>query len=274
MLPEAKGEALIYVLGATSTYIVSYQRGTVVKTFANPGAFWAESLCSDSSGNVFIPIKDAVLKYEHGGTVATAKLSDAGEYTYGCSVDAVTGNLAVVNYSRTTSGPHNNIAIYNRAAGKPALVRDPLMKQYFSCAYDNAGNLLVTGEEGDGAGHLAELPLGSHTFQEITLNEQLYVYNVQWDGQHPAVGDGGENVYQVAISGSTATVVGKTVMRSRKGRHLTFVIQGNVLLSPTGPGLNTVGWWKYPRGGGTSKRYFVAKKAYLGGLTISVAPDR
>lgn len=265
MLPDVNGgSALIYTIGSTEIYIVSYRSGHVVKAFANPGAFWG--LCSDTKGNIFIPIKGSILEYKHGGIVPIAKLKDAKELGYACSIDPVTGNLAVVN--ATGSG---NVAIYANAIGKPTFLTDPSMRQYFACTYDNAGDLVINGEGTDGATHLAELAMGSGAFQDLTLNERLSMSDLHWDGQYVAVGDE-DDVYQIAISGSEATVVGKTVLKSRKGAYRTFWIQGNNVLAPVGPGVDAVGLWKYPSGGNSISRYFVAKKADLRGVTVSVAP--
>jgi len=140
----AKRQDLIYVLSPASVFVLSYDNGAILKTFANPGAWWG--MCSDASGNVFIPIKDAVLKYKHGGTKPVATLENPGEYSLGCSVDPLTGNLAVTNYSPSGSGPKNNVGIYQGATGSPTLLTDPSLKSYYSCTYDSSGDLIIDGE--------------------------------------------------------------------------------------------------------------------------------
>ena len=54
MLPEAKQQDLIYVLGPKKDYVVSYSTGTVIASFAGP-PLGGVGACSDDQGNVFIP---------------------------------------------------------------------------------------------------------------------------------------------------------------------------------------------------------------------------
>jgi len=86
------------------------------------------------------------------------------------------------------------------------------------------------------------------------------------------VNDGGRGIYQISISGSSATVAHKITLHSRVGLHLTFSLRDATILSPTGPDHNSVGLWRYPRGGKLVQRYFVMKKADLGAVTVSLAP--
>ena len=84
-----------------------------------------------------------IVEYAHGGTVAIATLSRPGEYPEGCSVDPVTGNLAVTNFYSSAGG--GSVSIYAGARGSPQLYSDPAIVNYRFCGYDARGNLFVDG---------------------------------------------------------------------------------------------------------------------------------
>jgi hypothetical protein len=110
--------ALIYVQNDKGTYILSYATGKIVGSFDLVGG---ANLCSDKDGHVFIPAKGAIYEYAHGGTTPIAQLSDEGNETLGCSVDPITGNLAVANYYTACHGvscANGNIAVFTQARGK------------------------------------------------------------------------------------------------------------------------------------------------------------
>jgi hypothetical protein len=71
----------------------------------------------------------------------------------------------------------------------------------------------------------AEMPHGSTSFVDITLNKQLGPYPgaVQWDGKYVALVDATTNVlYRVRVTGWTGTVVG---MARFKGDRSNLVAQ-------------------------------------------------
>ena len=135
MLPEAKGDVLLYATGGClGTCVFSYPNGKVVGSVTTAG----QSICADVNGDVFITQSDQVVEYSHGATYPTATLSLPGLDAWGCSVDTTTGNLAVV-----FSGSTGNIAIFTGARGNPNIYRARVAALY--CGYDNAGNLFVGG---------------------------------------------------------------------------------------------------------------------------------
>ena len=129
-----------------------------------------------------------------------------------CSVDPVTGNLAVSN-----TYPGGNVAIYKRAQGRAHRYADP-HRIYNSIAFDSQGNLFVDGW-GFGGKHpwiLGELARGKEEFSNISLKIPYtkYAGSMVWDGQYLAIQSATSNqwkapvvLYQVAIAGSTATIV-------------------------------------------------------------------
>ena len=186
MAPDAKTNDLLYIssLSNGDVYVYSYPhdrlKGTLT-SFSSPAGE-----CVDKSGDVFITSKSGILEYAHGGTTPIATLKDAGS-AQGCSVDPKTGNLAVTNYS-TTSSHQGNVAIYKDAKGSPTYLTDSKIYHEYFCGYDNAGNLFVDGFEiAASVVKLSEIPSGRTVFKNITLNQTITgAGGVQWDGKHLA----------------------------------------------------------------------------------------
>jgi hypothetical protein len=209
ILPEAKSEDLLYASsGRTIVSVFNYRTGKLVGTLS--GFSGADGECVDKTGDVFITNTDesAVLEYSHGSTTPINTLSDPGYEPYGCSVDPTTGNLAVSNFDG------GSVAVYSDAQGDPTVYSIPEVDVQF-CGYDNSGNLFIDGLGHSFAFELFELPRGSGTVLNISLNQNPWPGPIEWDGKHLALGYGGSNsndvvIYQLSVSGSTATVVGST----------------------------------------------------------------
>jgi hypothetical protein len=269
---------LIYVSGPESVYILSYSTGKVLSSFAFRGT--DAGLCSDNSGNVFIPAPGFIYKFAHGGTKPVATLEDTGNVPLGCSVDSTSGNLAVANEYSQGCNKYcpGNIAIYTEAKGKPAFLKpaffaDNGITRYFSCGYDGSGNLFLDGATQSEPFIFAELPQGSSKFTILNLNKSVQAPGaVQWDGEYVAVGAfGARRIYRVAVSGSSATVISTTSLHSVRTPNSTYWLQGNKVLTAAGDHQSKVGLWDYPRGGEQRGLYFVLKgPGQLDGLTVSV----
>lgn len=152
------------------------------------------------------------------------------------------------------------------------------MKNYDSCAYDDDGNLFVIGAPAAGVGFvLAEKSRGSDTFTDISLSASVPNHGqLQWDGKYLALAaDGNRTIYQLAISGSTATVAGTTTLSGQR-KGLTFVINANRILAPSGKYGTQVGVWRYPQGGKrlTVSQTLYSKHARITGVAVSLAPRR
>ncbi|MGA2760345.1 MAG: hypothetical protein ABSF08_08515, partial [Candidatus Cybelea sp.] len=210
--PSTDSGDLIYAQNRKATYILSYATGQVVGSFDLVS--YGASLCSDKRGDVFIPAdkKGYIYEYAHGGTTPIAQLSDEDNETPGCSVDPITGNLAVANFYADCHGvscANGNIAIYAKAKGNPKLYSDPTITNYVSCGYDNAGNLFVEGGNTSEGSLFAELPRGSNKFTNfdlVILPGAISV--VQWDGKYVALGTvavtGRLEIDRVTVHGSKA----------------------------------------------------------------------
>jgi hypothetical protein len=269
MLPEAKRDDLLYVSDGVSTFAYSYPQGKLMGSVA--GGLY---LCSDLHGDVFVPRYDRndVLEYAHGGSTPIATLSDPA-LPWGCSVDPVTGNLAVANMYGP-NGP-GNIAIFPKAQNPPQIYADPNISHYVYCGYDNHGNLFVDGAGSSKSG-LAELAVGSATFEDITLNHPVYSSSViQWDGSYITIADApSHEIDRIQFSGPNGTIVGQTRLRDwHQGTFKEIWLQGNHAIAQ--PGKNgEVGVWQYPKGSHPKLRIGALGRDVIYGVTVSLAQSR
>ena len=275
MRREAKSGALLYATGGCSgTCVLSYPAGKVVGSLATSG----QSVCTDSSGNVFITQSSQVVEYAHGGTSPIATLSLPGGDATGCSVDRTTGNLAVVFF-----GSEGNVAIFAGARGQPTLYGTNISASY--CGYDNTGDLFVNGFANQAVA-LSELPAGSSSFNKCSIDQQVGIPGqMQWDGSYMTWQSnneqGAETVSRLAISGSQVSIVGATHLKGIKLQpHQSWIYNGVVMVpfAQHGAKSNEIGIWAYPKGGKATKLIrnfgtYNRHKVRLQGLAISVAPS-
>ena len=272
MLSEAKSEDLIYAVGGCDgTCVLSYPKGKLVGELTGVQGL---ADCSDSKGNVFISEQTDVVEFAHGDKTPIAAYDTPNTPPTGCSVDPESGSLAVVN--------QDFVAVFPAGSTTPTSYNTLLNAQ--ACGYDNAGNLFVNGFDGQNVG-LSELPKGSSTFEKLTLDQNVgQPGQVQWDGQYltyESQQSGQPTISRLAISGSTATVVGQTRLnRVAKALRLSWIYQGSVVAPYSGggrgPAAKNIGIWKYPQG--TSKKRithvgdFDKRTFDFTAATVSVAP--
>ncbi|MBV8343580.1 MAG: hypothetical protein JO190_01130 [Candidatus Eremiobacteraeota bacterium] len=247
--PGSASADLLYVsdVGTNKVNVYSYPAGKleeVLSGFSRP-----QALCTDASGDVFVPdaIASKIYEYQHGAKEPKVVLSDPGEQPGDCAVDPVTGTLAVTNVSTPYTGP-GDLVVYADARGAPRKLKDSKITYYLYCGYDPRGNLYLDGMS-SGNFEFAELPKGSSTFTNITLNKTFpYPGAVQWDGHDVAVGDYESNaIYQFKISGQRGTKVGTTHLGG-SSYAIGFWIAGSTVIGPNDDS-GTVMFWKYPAGG-------------------------
>ncbi|MGC1379489.1 MAG: hypothetical protein WA814_00540, partial [Candidatus Baltobacteraceae bacterium] len=215
MAPDAKSGDLLYITDTVTNelYVFSYPKGTP-KGAITGGLQDPAGECVDKSGDVFVANTGAnnVYEYAHGGTSPIAVLNDPGYFPVGCSIDPVTGNLAVTNFP-VTSSLQGNVVIYKHAKGNPkGNYTSKIMNQMLLCSYDGSGNLFVDGLTKGSGFAFAELRKGGTALTNVTLNQSIgNAGGVEWDGTYVAVGDQTTNtIYQFTISGKKGTVVGST----------------------------------------------------------------
>ncbi len=218
--------------------------------------------CVDKAQNVWITdtYSSELVEYAHGATKRIAKLADTNQYPIDCSIDTLSGNLAVANTENSSWG-QGSIAIYTGASGTPKVYSFPKLYYPFFLGYDDASNLFIDGEGRGGAFVFGELPAGSSKFTEITLHKTFELAGgVLWDGAYVTVGDEGAGVvYQT--TGAAGQIVGTTQLAGAQNVVQYWIPklgngsqhqQGSKLV---GPNLNgaSVMFWKYPSGGQATK---------------------
>ncbi len=187
MRAGAKSGDLLYVSnpGNDTVTVYAYQSRKLVGSldgFSNPAG-----LCSDGAGDVWVANEGGndVIEYAHGGTQPIKMLQDGSEQPLACSVDATTGNLAVLNA--------NDVAVYRSASGSPKRYKGGGVYGYYALAYGGHGDLLVDGGSYDTKNLIAfaQLPLGMTHLKQLVLSKNLVWMPptfVQWDGQFWVVG--------------------------------------------------------------------------------------
>jgi hypothetical protein len=249
-------------------YVYSFPQGRLVGTLGDFGA--PRSECSDNAGNVWIADVSGydVIEYAHGGTAAIAALSTPSA-PQGCSVDPVTGALAVTSNAR---GGVVLLVFRHAPNGRwrdPIVYADSSMHRSMFCGYDSAGNLFVDGVDKAQRFRLDELVSGAAALKNVAVSQKIAVPGqVQWDGKYVTIGDAGvspSKIYQFTITSSSATEWGSTTLGGTTSVR-QFWIQGNAVIGPDYD--KDVGFWPYPAGGSASK---ILSRVHGYGATISVA---
>jgi hypothetical protein len=187
MRASAKSTDLLYVSnpGNNTVTVYAYQSRKLVgslRGFSSPAG-----LCADTAGNVWVTNEGGsnVVEYAHGGTQPIKTLNDGSEHPLACSVDATTGNLAVLNA--------DDVAVYRNASGSPKRYKGGGVYGDYGLGYGAHGDLLVDGGSYDTQNFIAfaQLPLGATHLQQVVLSKTLQWAPptfVQWDGQFWVVG--------------------------------------------------------------------------------------
>jgi hypothetical protein len=254
MLPEAKGDDLLYASERNSVLVFSYPALKLVGTltgFSNP-----DGICIDEVSNVWIvdasPPK--LVEYAHGGKAPIKTMNWKGNGTlHSCAVDPTTGNLAVMGY--------NFLAVFPNEQGPPTTysLSYSAWNGLKYGTYDDAGNFFAVGNyavQSTWRSELAELPSGGSNVEAVLFNEDIEPTAAQWNGQNLVVGGAAErgqpiDLYQVSISGSQATITSTIVLNrpdSRYAQSGQFALQGDRVIE----GMNNrkhLGLWRYPQGG-------------------------
>lgn len=263
MLPEAKSQDLLYVAASCSSgcnvYVFSYPGGKpmgMLTNFLSPG-----DPCADNHGHVWITDTGTgnIWEFPHGGTQAIARLTDP----YGpqaCAVDGATGNLAVANRS------YSALSIYAHARGK-AKVYSGYADDSYTCAYDNAGDIIMASHVGVYAVGLTWLDNGTSEIREFRTHPHIYpVIGDQWYGGYITAVSRHEQVARYTLINGGGKLVGTTQLNGSFPNR--YWIQGQFV---AGTYQNEVLLWKYPAGGNVVRT--ISGVPYAQGLTVSLAPD-
>lgn len=155
MAPAAKNQEFVYVAntsisagGCVGCVIVSKLQGNLVSTIPLDPA----SECVDKAGHVFIESghHPEIFEYAYGSTTVIQQLNEGDYELANCSVDPVTGDLAVTNAYPTSGSGAGSIAIFKKVKGrstygKPSYYSDLSMAVPWGITYDAQGNLFVSG---------------------------------------------------------------------------------------------------------------------------------
>jgi len=258
--PSTRRDLLYATAGDSQMFIYTYPR--LKRLFVLYPAVQPETECSDRRGDVFVATGDGLMEYRHAGVSPIATIGIESE---GCSVDPVTGNLAVVQY-----GYGIRIFRPTKTGWHLPVTRTPPF-QATSCAYDDHGNLFADGSTGStGYLELAEMPKGTRTFASINVDQPVSAAgSVQWDGKHLAVTDSDASppiIYRYSIGGSAAALAGTTKLSGATEVGETWIFNGHVVAAVYSSSRG-VGIWKYP-GGGSPVNTISLDVA--GGVTISI----
>jgi hypothetical protein len=248
--------AFLYVAVNYGVNIFTYPSVKLVASLSNDESF--PRVCSDpKTGHVFVSQTAELDEYERGGTTVIGKLEAPPGYTslQGCSIDPISGDLAVVAYDGYKGG---GLLVYPHARGTPRAYSDPTVHAYYYCSYDDSGNVFVLGY-GVGSQNVflvfTELRNGRNAFRDLRLNEDVgFPEKIQWDGKHIAINIGAV-IYRVTISGSNAKVAGFTrLLRDPMGAGGISWIAGDTVLGAYGGDFAVrLGVWPYPAGGGPTR---------------------
>jgi hypothetical protein len=278
MLPEAKGEDLLYVSSYSWVSIYSYPQGKMVGKLH--GFYLASGQCVDSAGDIYITDygRSEVYKYAHGNS--QRKRAYFTPSAIDCAIDPTTGNLAVVSWGGA------GVGVFKNAAGHPTKYKDSNFLGYYGCGYDSKGNLFVDGISHVGSGNVvfAELPKAGRELKTVTLDQDLgWPGGVKWDGKHIAVGDGATPaIYEFVIKGRRATTVGTTPLGSGARWVHQFWLRGKTVLTSTScyphcigaRGNQAIQYFQYPAGGTATQMITTGLKGEPLGDSVSLAPSR
>jgi len=219
--PSLRSRDLLYVShkdGSLDMY--AYPSGRLQGHLENARA---AALCSDRNGDVFVPSGNEVFEYAHAGTRPIAILRGSlGGVAQACAVDPTSGNLAVLGGVSSKFG----VTLYAGATGVPKTYGLHLAGGFWSCTFDNDGNLFVA-SAGRNAVDLVELPKGANRFTSIAWSgpRPAGFGSVQWDGQAlalsaPADVSGTATISRYSVTGARATLSARRrcVVRERSVR--------------------------------------------------------
>jgi hypothetical protein len=259
--------------------IWSLRQGKAIARIA--GREYVTGICSDASGNVWVSNLRRgdwfVDEYARGGTKAIEELRAPKRWLLlaGCAVDPDSGDLAVLGANIDNSA---YVLVWSGAReGTPA--RYPAPFPLLNAAYDNAGNLFITGWAGgsDFFFEMGELAKGGSQVTRIQLDKPTREPgDVHWDGTYVAVSTAisrnrtRSRIYRVKVSGANAHVVQVVQLQDFSVDFystLLFVLHDRSVIGIAGGHGEDLRTWPYPAGGNSTRS--IAEYERINGLTIS-----
>jgi hypothetical protein len=244
--------------------IISLPQDKVLTRITGYG--YISGVCSDASGNVWVPNQRHghwyVDQFARGGSKEIDQLRAPHRWSsFGaCAVDPTSGNLAVMGAN--IDGANKALIWSGVPSGKPAMYSLPFCP--VSAAYDGAGNLFMTGWACGSTfnAYFGELAKGSGHVALIKLDKRTGPFGgVQWDGTYVVVAVAVSHrrvhrlLYRVQVSGTTGKVA-RTV--KPQGFYMCycfgtpsglFVLHDGTIIGTAGKHGEGIWMWPYPAGG-------------------------
>ncbi|MGA9945901.1 MAG: hypothetical protein WBP75_12780 [Candidatus Cybelea sp.] len=252
---DSSGDVYIFTMPAMQL------KGTLTG-FSGP-----QGMCSDKQGNIWVVNTgtDQGLKYSRTGQLL-GSVSDPSGTPAGCAVNPTNGDLALSDILGSSGA--GGIEVYHNGSGSPTRYNNPSQYEYFFPAYDTNGNLYVDGfSYPTRAVMISELPSGSGTMHTVNYSGGTIGFpgGVNWDRVNGQLVVNDQEchatyascVYQLTVSGSSATIVGATALNNFDGTACD-VDQGTIAPFSkyfAGPcitfaySVSSVDRWAYPSGG-------------------------
>ncbi|HXO16771.1 MAG TPA: hypothetical protein VN909_01245 [Candidatus Dormibacteraeota bacterium] len=216
--PDAARQWLLYVSdgenGAVDIYSFRKERGKLVGQIT--GLSFPYGQCVDKNGNVYVVDNDTsrIYEYAHGGTTPIATAKDKFGKPDGCAVDRTSGNVAISNFSGSSSSDAGGLDIFSGGlSGKQTYYTNPNLYRVFPGAYGVTGGFFAQGIDYSGVSNFVELLPGQKQFTMLTGLTIAFPGSVQWDGSWLDVTDQNYGygyttmIYRVSVTGSSVTVV-------------------------------------------------------------------
>jgi hypothetical protein len=268
---------LLYVTYGHEVYVLTFPTLKKVETFTPPTWLGFNGASNPNDGDMCFDNDKSVYLFAHGGTKPYAAIGTPteGESNFDCAWDPTTNGLAITVDS-FTKGTWVNV--YTNPSGYPTTYSSPSLNFMEYAAYDGDGNLFVNGQ-GPSGGALVELPKGGNKLVTLSTGTLSPYGPLAWDGNYMTLPQR-RDIYRFETSGSSLTIVGKTVMKDTTV-PMQITIAGDLIvgdaINQSGNGHVNGRWlglWNYPKGG---KPYtairFVRKKEGIGTVLVSVAPS-
>lgn len=260
MAPDAATKNLLYAVeNDKKVYVYSYPGGKHLEGII--GGFEQPSQeCVDTAGDVFVTDygRRKIFEYAHGATSPMRVYDDGVFAPKGCSIDPVSGELAVANWASHDGSRPANVAIYKPPDRDVKLyVADSRIDPVLGCTYDDRGDLFIVGGGYYGS-HWAVLQSGSQTPVTLRLVPNLLTAgDLLWVNGQLTVGDVEKNaIVRYSISGTTGHEAGATKLEDEVAVR-AFWIQGSDAIAPDQTE-TAYALWTYPHGGKPFKEVFTA----------------
>ena len=219
---DAQRESLLYISESNGVTIYSNPSGN---TFTLVGELFGFQLpggeCVDKHGNIFVTDLNArtIVEYAHGSVTPKAVITDNLGQPYMCAVDQKSGRLAVTDLSDANGNEPGNVLVYSSPSAQPTEYSGAAVYEPLFCGFDSKGNLFVDAYDSGFHGLFSELANGSSSFVGLSISGGTLNIpgGVQADGTEILLGDSYDpktQIYQLSVSGTTATVVNKIALAS------------------------------------------------------------